>query len=327
MEAEKNKHLAWQPWAPALSTNSAHLKLGSTVPEKVGTTRLTLPSGLSLSLNHHANDEKGLCLPYFVENGPVCFWFCLSGRGCNKLQGRMGKDCRFDATPDQCVVSWAGNVRGVLEGMPGTDFTTLSLHVPFQWLARFSDHMDPGVSRMIFNPNPGRIGKTHSLSPACRATLHQLVYPPALGKIGQLFLDAKAMELMALVLGEIGCYKSSEKDLFRADVDRIYEARHLLYANMGEPLTLRDLAGRVGINEFKLKKGFRRVFGTTVFGCLHAHRMEMARELLVEGRANVSEAAGHVGYTNVSHFITAYRKRFGINPGRETRSTTGAGII
>lgn len=69
----------------------------------------------------------------------------------------------------------------------------------------------------------------------------------------------------------------------------------------------------VCLNEFKLKRGFHQVFGTTAFGCLHQARMTRAYELLRAGQP-VTRAAAEVGYTNVSHFGAAYRKRFGVLP-------------
>lgn len=79
------------------------------------------------------------------------------------------------------------------------------------------------------------------------------------------------------------------------------------------------LARQVGLNDFKLKLGFRQVFGTTVFGYLHEHRMEQAQLLLQERRMNVEEVARTVGYANRSSFA-AFRKKFGINPKYYTRS-------
>jgi AraC family transcriptional regulator, transcriptional activator of the genes for pyochelin and ferripyochelin receptors len=83
---------------------------------------------------------------------------------------------------------------------------------------------------------------------------------------------------------------------------------------MDEPPSLLTLARQVGLNDFKLKRGFRQVFGTTVFGYLHEHRMERARQLLEERRLNVTAVACTVGYANPSHFAGAFKRKFGVNP-------------
>jgi AraC-like DNA-binding protein len=74
------------------------------------------------------------------------------------------------------------------------------------------------------------------------------------------------------------------------------------------------LARIVGINDCKLKAGFRHVFGTTVFGYLHDCRMERSRQLLEAGEMTVTEAAQAVGFVSRGHFAAAFKRRFGVNP-------------
>jgi AraC-like DNA-binding protein len=81
-----------------------------------------------------------------------------------------------------------------------------------------------------------------------------------------------------------------------------------------EPPSLPELARSVGLNEFKLKVGFRTHFGTSVFGYLRAQRMDQARRLLVRGELSVTEVAARVGYSNPSKFAAAFRKHFGRPP-------------
>jgi AraC-like DNA-binding protein len=64
---------------------------------------------------------------------------------------------------------------------------------------------------------------------------------------------------------------------------------------MEAPLSLPELAGYAGINETKLKRGFRKVYGTSVFGYLRNQRLDKARILLETGDMNVSEVAYSVG--------------------------------
>jgi AraC family transcriptional regulator, transcriptional activator of the genes for pyochelin and ferripyochelin receptors len=58
------------------------------------------------------------------------------------------------------------------------------------------------------------------------------------------------------------------------------------------------------VNERKLKQGFRQIFGTTVFGYLHDHRMEQAKQMLAEQKLSVAEVAHAVGYSHLSHFAS-----------------------
>jgi AraC-like DNA-binding protein len=89
---------------------------------------------------------------------------------------------------------------------------------------------------------------------------------------------------------------------------------------MESPPSIIELSRRVGLNDFKLKIGFKAIYGTTVYGLLRDERLEKARLLLEMNSMNVGEVAYSVGYSNPSHFANAFKKKFGINPGELVRS-------
>ena len=105
-----------------------------------------------------------------------------------------------------------------------------------------------------------------------------------------------------------------KRALNASDVERIHHASKILLSNLGEPPSLLALSRLVGLNDYKLKIGFRQVFGTTVFGYLYQHRMQQAQALLKVGKCSVSDVAGLVGYTNLSAFSTAFKRKFGMSP-------------
>lgn len=102
------------------------------------------------------------------------------------------------------------------------------------------------------------------------------------------------------------------------DREAIETAARYMEENLGEEHSLSKLARRVHLNEWKLKKGFKEHFGTTVFGYLREKRMEEAWHLLRETEATVLEVANTVGYSNPSHFARAFRDVHALNP-REVR--------
>ncbi|URD47651.1 helix-turn-helix transcriptional regulator [Chroococcidiopsis sp. CCNUC1] len=70
----------------------------------------------------------------------------------------------------------------------------------------------------------------------------------------------------------------------------------------------------VGLSDRKLRRGFRDIFGTTVFGYLHDYRMEQARLLLSVNKMRVADVAQTVGYSHLGHFIASFKRKFGITP-------------
>lgn len=140
---------------------------------------------------------------------------------------------------------------------------------------------------------------------------------PYQGLMKRMYLESQAMELIAFHFQQfqerkIGDRHFPTKNL--SDIDRIYQAKEILLKNLESPPSLINLARQVGLNEFKLKRGFRQVFGTSAFKYLHDYRLEQARQLLALGDMNVEEVALKIGFDSRSYFASAFRKKFGLNP-------------
>ena len=99
-----------------------------------------------------------------------------------------------------------------------------------------------------------------------------------------------------------------------ADRQKIIKAREILLEHIGEPITIKALSRKVAINECYLKKGFKEIFGTTIFDFYQSQRMEHAKYLLYEKGLSVTEVSHLLGYSSISHFSTAFKKQTGIKP-------------
>lgn len=172
-------------------------------------------------------------------------------------------------------------------------------------------------TRQCMENDVGEISEINVITPAMRSPLEQIFHCPFQGRTKQMYLEGKCLELIALKLEQLKTVDQLTRSactLKPDDIDRIHYAKDILTADLENPPSLMELAQRVSLNDFKLKGGFRQIFGTTVFGYLHRHRMETARQLLAEQRMNVSQVAHTVGYANQSRFAAAFRKQFGMNP-------------
>ncbi len=139
------------------------------------------------------------------------------------------------------------------------------------------------------------------------------------GGLKLLFLQSKCLELLALQAQafELAAKKTDTSAIKSAyDKDRIYYAREYLLANANHPPSLTELAKTVGINEFKLKQGFKEVFQNTVFGYLSDYKLMRAKELLADNTKNIKHISDELGYSSVQHFSSAFSKKFGISPGK-----------
>lgn len=97
-------------------------------------------------------------------------------------------------------------------------------------------------------------------------------------------------------------------------LNRLYIAKDVLLKRADCPPSLMELARQVGLNDYLLKRGFRQVFGMTVFGYLQNYRLEKAKQLLAEQKLTVAGVARAVGYASLSSFTHAFQRKFGMNP-------------
>ncbi len=106
------------------------------------------------------------------------------------------------------------------------------------------------------------------------------------------------------------CPFLKEKD----NVQRIKNARNILIDQLDNAPSLSELAKEIGMNEYNLKIGFKNVYGLPPFKYLQEYRLNYSKKLLGEGQWQVAEIADQIGYKSSSHFIEAFRKKFGNTP-------------
>ena len=135
-----------------------------------------------------------------------------------------------------------------------------------------------------------------------------------------IFTESKLLELFVLQMEQVHAMQGNDKEKrwSPADKEKLYAVKEFISTSYLQPLNLKGLATRFGLNEYKLKKGYKHFFQATVFGDIHLLRMQHARQLLAEQAMNVTEAAYYIGYNDLSSFSYAFKKKFGYNPGSIT---------
>lgn len=165
------------------------------------------------------------------------------------------------------------------------------------------------------------------LSPVMDAAVLQLLHCPYSGTLGLMYQESKAIELIAHKLAQIESSTQPASEIMKLrldDVERVRFAKEILARNMENPPKLFELARTVGTSHTQLNQGFRRIYGTSVFGYLRKLRLDEARKLLEKGNMNVTEAAMAVGYNSISSFTRAFSDQFGSNPKGFMKNSKGA---
>ena len=179
--------------------------------------------------------------------------------------------------------------------------------------------LPPILRQFVQDPYPSQhwFRHTQSTTTAMQSALHQILHCPYQGLTRWLYLEGKVMELIALRLDQVIQHQPAAlvaPGLHAKDIERIHYASAILLQRLDNPPSLLELARLVELNDYKLKQGFRQVFGTTVFGYLQTHRMELAKQLLAEPTFKIAGVAQAIGYANQSHFCQMFKQQFGMTP-------------
>lgn len=154
------------------------------------------------------------------------------------------------------------------------------------------------------------------ISPSMAIVLNQLINYNLNQSVKHLYFKGKAYEILSLYFNR-NEETNIEQCPFLVDetnVTKLRMAKDIIISKMAEPPSLQGLADEVGLSLKKLKEGFKQIYGDTVFGFLVEYKMEFARKMLEAGESNVNEVGLKVGYSTSSHFIAAFKKKYGTTP-------------
>ena len=157
---------------------------------------------------------------------------------------------------------------------------------------------------------------TKPFSASMAVVLSQILNSKVQDSMKALYLKGKVYELLSLYFNKDETADIEQCPFLIDDehVRKIRKAKDLLLDNMAEPPSLQSLSEEIGLSMSKLKEGFKQLYGDTVYGYHLEHKMEEARRMLASKQFNVNEVGLKVGYSTSSHFIAAFKKKFGTTP-------------
>lgn len=176
-------------------------------------------------------------------------------------------------------------------------------------LEKYSEKIYAGQPFLLESPTPVLTAKMKYVFD----TIWDYPDPDGLKK---LYIESKVLDLLSLQCQLLLQEPAKKRNpLPAADIDKLHAARMLLEQRLEQPPSLAELSKLCQLNEFKLKKGFRELFNTTVYGFVHESRLTRAQQMIREGQQNMSEIAYQLGYSHPQHFQRAFKKQFGVTPG------------
>jgi len=151
-------------------------------------------------------------------------------------------------------------------------------------------------------------------TPAIQWVIHEIKNCNRQGALKKMYIETKIKELLIHQLEAIINQPLPKEQIDEDDYSKLQEAKKILENDYVHAPTLTELSRMISLNEFKLKKGFKACFGTTVKSYIIKLRMEYAKDLFKNKASTVSEVAYKCGYKDVSHFSAAFKSFYGFSP-------------
>lgn len=155
-------------------------------------------------------------------------------------------------------------------------------------------------------------GPAFYMTPHMQDAVQKIMTTPYKGNTRLLFLKSQVNELLSHFFAFLETKKP--ESISYAEREKLEHAKAIIFNNMAKPPTLNELSRLIGLNNNKLKKNFKELFGVPVFKYLQEERLNKAYEMLSEGEMGVQEVAWFVGYESLSSFSNAFYEKFGIRP-------------
>jgi AraC-like DNA-binding protein len=131
----------------------------------------------------------------------------------------------------------------------------------------------------------------------------------------RLYFENKVNDQLFELIVQAYKKEPAENGLTQMETSAVAKARDIILEDITQHHTIQDISKQVQLNEFKLKAGFKKTYGTGIFECLLEARMEGAKKLLIETDKPLKEIASLTGYEYLTNFAIAFRKYFGYTPG------------
>lgn len=198
------------------------------------------------------------------------------------------------------------------------EYITFDIHYDLSYLEQIAEpypRLAAFVNHVIQNKPSTLCINNQLATPEMLIGINQIRKNEYSGTVRKSFLESKVIELLILAVDK------AEQTLFKKpiqltayDKERIEEARMILLNTPEEYESIVSLARKIGINDFKLKKGFRQLYGCSVFDYLVQVKMEKAKILLEETTLPIADIAYMTGYSDPPNFTAAFKRIYGIKP-------------
>lgn len=257
-------------------------------------------------------EDTGMLVYHYEKNNPaenhLELKFCVTGNVYCRQKQTECDFCQFNASKT-CIEK--------IESVDVLNFTFSPSYL--QQFAKAQKNAQTLTDKVVSFTHTASFSKLLPLCGKTRMAIEALLNHKYSDSLENIFINAQTQ---ILFLYSTDCMLGDKEETSftckflanEADREKIIKAREILLDHIGEPITIKALSRKVAINECYLKKGFKEIFGTTIFDFYQSQRMEHAKYLLYDKGLSVTEVSLLLGYSSISHFSTAFKKHTGLKP-------------
>jgi len=199
----------------------------------------------------------------------------------------------------------------------GKEYITLAVQYDMEFLKEWTPYfpvLDAFLKKVEAGEPAVLLPQPSWLTKEIQDTVYKIMHPISQEPSQQIYFDLLVKTLLFHLLYQ-SVQQRPASNYTHYEVEGIQAAGEMIRKNLRYHFIIRDIAQKVGMNEYKLKNGFRELFGNGVYEYLRTERMQEARVLLVDHGRSIKEIAALTGYRSVNSFIKAFKKKFGQTPG------------
>ena len=264
-------------------------------------------------------DKESHNILFSTDINFIQFHFCLEGKMTFSFNNGSYK---FDLNENNSIILFNPSTNLPIDAVLEKNTKYLSLLITIKKFHGLFSELTDNISFLSQENSGKKYYKENVITPQISTVLNQIMNEKLSENVKNLYLKGKIFELLGMYFNESNDM-NIEQCPFLADeknVVKIKMAKEIIIKRMADPPSLKELSSEVDISLKNLKEGFKEIYGYTVYGFLLEYKMNIASKMLSTKNYNVNEVADQIGYSTSSHFINAFKNRFGTTPNKYLKS-------
>jgi AraC-like DNA-binding protein len=264
-------------------------------------------------------DKESHNILFSTDINFIQFHFCLEGKMTFSFNNGSYK---FDLNENNSIILFNPSTNLPIDAVLEKNTKYLSLLITIKKFHGLFSELTDNISFLSQENSGKKYYKENVITPQISTVLNQIMNEKLSENVKNLYLKGKIFELLGMYFNESNDM-NIEQCPFLADeknVVKIKMAKEIIIKRMTNPPSLKELSSEVDISLKNLKEGFKEIYGYTVYGFLLEYKMNIASKMLSTKNYNVNEVADQIGYSTSSHFINAFKNRFGTTPNKYLKS-------